>query len=79
MRTKVVPGDTTICSCLYLNNLVEQYRRGTKSRTGTMLGFKRFDYAAIVITGIELARKIQKDQFKFQRFLNGQMGDVHDL
>ena len=29
-----------------------------------MLGFKRFDTAAITITGIELAEKIRKQQFK---------------
>ncbi len=29
-----------------------------------MLGFKRFDTAAVTITGIELAEKIKKDQFK---------------
>jgi hypothetical protein len=29
-----------------------------------MLGFKRFDTAAVTITGIELAHKIKKDQFK---------------
>jgi hypothetical protein len=32
-----------------------------------MLGFKRFDHAAIVIAGIELARKITKGQFQLQR------------
>jgi hypothetical protein len=29
-----------------------------------MLGFKRFDTAAITICGIELAAKIRKQQFK---------------
>ena len=29
-----------------------------------MLGFKRFDHAAITISGIELAEKIKKGQFK---------------
>ena len=30
-----------------------------------MLGFKRFDTAAVTISGIELAAKIRKGQFKF--------------
>ena len=30
-----------------------------------MLGFKRFDTAAVTISEIELAEKIQKGQFKF--------------
>ena len=29
-----------------------------------MLGFKRFDHAAVTISGIELAGKIRKGQFK---------------
>jgi transposase-like protein len=35
-----------------------------KQRIRPMLGFKRFDTAAVTITGIELAEKIKKDQFK---------------
>jgi transposase-like protein len=40
---------TKLRSSRYLNNLVEQDHRGIKSRIGPMLGFKRFDYAAITI------------------------------
>ena len=29
-----------------------------------MLGFKRFDNAVVTISGIELAEKIKKDQFR---------------
>ena len=35
-----------------------------KQRIRPMLGFKRFDNAAITISGIELAEKIKKGQFK---------------
>jgi transposase-like protein len=62
---KVLPADMLLRSCQYLNNIVEQDHRGIKCRTGPMLGFKRFDHAAIVIAGIELARKITKGQFNF--------------
>jgi transposase-like protein len=48
----------------YLNNVVEQDHRRVKRRTGPMLGFKRFDTATITISGIELAEKIKKAQFK---------------
>jgi len=34
-----------------------------------MLGFKRFDHAAVTISGIELVQKIQNHQFK-----TGQLG-----
>jgi hypothetical protein len=32
-----------------------------------MLGFKRFDTAAVTISGIELAARIKKQQFKLGR------------
>ena len=54
---------TKLRSSKYLNNLIEQDHRGIKSRTGPMLGFKRFDYAAITIAGIELLHRIHKGQF----------------
>src|ERR1035437_8650209 len=45
------------------NNLIEQDHRGSKSRTGPMLGFKNFDCAATTIAGIELLHRIRKGQF----------------
>src|SRR5881296_1474997 len=53
-----------IRSSKYLNNVVEQDHRRIKQRIGLMLGFKRFDTATITISGIELAEKIRKHQFK---------------
>jgi transposase-like protein len=53
-----------IRSSKYLNNVVEQDHRRIKQRIRTMLGFKRFETAAITIGGIELAEKIRKHQFK---------------
>jgi len=53
-----------IRSSKYLNNVVEQDHRRVKQRIGPMLGFKRFDTATITISGIELAEKIKKSQFK---------------
>jgi transposase, IS6 family len=46
---------------------VEQDHRRIKHRIRPMLGFKRFETAAITISGIELARKIRKHQFKTQK------------
>jgi transposase-like protein len=48
----------------YLNNGIEQDHRRIKQRIRPMLGFKRFDTAGITISGIELAAKIRKHQFK---------------
>ena len=74
-----MPQHTEVRSCVYLNNIVEQDHRRVKSRVGPMLGFKRFANATIVITGIELAQKLRKGQFKVHRRVKRAGGDVHDL
>ena len=53
-----------------MNNLVEQDHRRIKQRIRPMLGFRRFDHAAVTIRGIELAEKIKKGQFKTGKFGN---------
>jgi putative transposase len=58
---------TEIRQFKYLNNLIEQDHRGVKLRIGPMLGFKRFETAAITIAGIELLRRIHKEQFNLRR------------
>src|SRR5271165_3806404 len=40
--------------------------RRLKQRIRPMLGFKRFETAAVTIRGIELAEKIKKHQFSFR-------------
>jgi transposase-like protein len=47
----------------YLNNVIEQDHRTVKQRVRPMLGFKRFDHAAITLAGIELIHQIKKKQF----------------
>ena len=59
----LLPDDTAIRCSKYLNNLIEQCHRNIKSRTTTMLGFKRFRNAAITLAGIELMHRIRKGQF----------------
>jgi transposase-like protein len=62
--TGTMPRRVRIRSSKYLNNIIEQDHRRIKQRVRPMLGFKRFDTAAVTITGIELAEKIKKEQFK---------------
>ena len=50
----LLPKDTKLRSSKYLNNQIEQDHRGVKLRVGPMLGFKRFNTAAITIAGIQL-------------------------
>jgi len=62
-----VPADTKLPSSKYLNNMIEQDHRGVKPRIGPKLGSKRFRTAAITIAGIELMRRIYKDQSSLGR------------
>src|SRR5258708_34155718 len=59
-----LPNRVKVRSSQYLNNLVEQDHRRVEQRIRPMLGFKRFDSALVTISGIELAEKIKKGQFK---------------
>jgi transposase-like protein len=61
-----LPRRVRIRSSQYLNNVVEQDHRRIKQRIRPMLGFKRFETAAVTIRGIELAEKIKKHQFSFR-------------
>jgi putative transposase len=58
-----LPRRVRVRSCKYLNNVIEQDHRRIKQRIRPMLGFKRFETAAVTIRGIELAEKIKKNQF----------------
>jgi len=62
------PRRVRVRSSQYLNNLVEQDHRRIKQWIRPMLGFKRFDHAAVTISGIELAEQIKKGQFKTGKF-----------
>jgi transposase-like protein len=67
-----------IRSSKYLNNVVEQDHRRIKQRIQAMLGFKRFETAAITISGIELVEKIRKQQFKMGK-VPGRPGTAPDI
>jgi transposase-like protein len=69
-ETGELPRRVKVRSSQYLNNLVEQDHRRIKQRIRPMLGFKRFDHAAVTISGIELAEQIKKGQFKTGKFGN---------
>jgi transposase-like protein len=61
-----LPGGVQVRSSKYLNNVIEQDHRRIKQRVRPMLGFKRFETAAVTIRGIELAAKIKKQQFNLK-------------
>jgi len=72
-----LPQRVKVRSSQYLNNLIEQDHRRVKHRIGPMLGFKRFENAVVTISGIELAEKIKKGQFKTGK-LGGQMATMSE-
>ena len=62
----MLPRRVQVRSCKYLNNVIEQDHRRIKQRVRPMLGFSRFETAAVTIRGIELAEKIKKQQFNLK-------------
>ena len=64
---ELLPGNTTLRSSKYLNNLIEQDHRNIKSRINAMPGFKRFRNAAVTISGIELMNRIRKGPFNLTK------------
>jgi transposase-like protein len=62
----ILPRRVQVRSCKYLNNVIEQDHRRINQRVRPMLGFKRFETAAVTIRGIELAEKIKKQQFNLK-------------
>jgi transposase-like protein len=67
-KTGELPKRVRVRSSKYLNNTIEQDHRRVKQRLGPMLGLKSFTTASVVISGIELAEKIKKGQFKISNF-----------
>jgi transposase-like protein len=55
-----LPRRVRVRSCKYLNNVVEQDHRRIKQRIRPMLGFKRFETAAVTIRGIPVGRENQE-------------------
>ena len=59
----ILPTTLLVRTNRYLNNMIEQDHRRVKQRVRPMLGFERFDHAALTISGIELVHQIKKGQF----------------
>jgi putative transposase len=62
-----LPKRVPVRTSKYLNNLIEQDHRRVKQRLHPMLGLKSFRTAVVVISDIELAEKIKKEQFQMSR------------
>ena len=64
-----LPARVQLRSSKYLNNMIEQDHRRVNQRIRPVLGFKNFDRTAVTISGIDLAEKIKKNQFKIGRLV----------
>jgi transposase-like protein len=62
----IIWKDTKLRSSKYLNDMIEQDHRSVKSRIVSMLGFKVFKRATVMIAGIKLLHRIRKGQFDFR-------------
>ena len=62
-KSAILPTNVCVRKSKYLDNLIEQDHRRVKQRIHPLLGFKRFEHAAVTISGIELAHKIKKEPF----------------
>jgi transposase, IS6 family len=61
-KEKKMPEGIQIRQVKYLNNIVEQDHRFMKRRVLPMLGFKSFDTATSVLSGVEAMHMIKKEQ-----------------
>ena len=61
-----LPSPVLVRQIKYLNNIVEQDHRAVKRVTRPMLGFKSYNAAKCVLTGIELMHMIRKGQFRIK-------------
>ena len=77
-RSGELPKRVRIRTSKYLNNMIEQDHRRVKQRLRPMLGLKSFRTAARVISGIELAEKIKKSQFKIGK-LGGRTATMPEI
>src|SRR6476620_3888267 len=59
---KKMPEGIQIRQVKYLNNMVEQDHRLIKKRVRSMLGFKSFDTATSILSGVEAMHMIKKEQ-----------------
>ncbi len=77
---KKMPKGIQIRQVKYLNNIVEQDHRFIKKRVLPMLGFKSFDTATSILSGVEAMHMIQKEQIDLRdQSVRNQKEFIHQL
>jgi transposase, IS6 family len=65
-QKKKFPEGIQIRQVKYFNNIVEQDHRFIKKHVRFMLGFKSFDTATSILSGVEAMHMIKKEQINLQ-------------
>ncbi|MBG9813659.1 transposase [Bacillus endophyticus] len=77
---KRIPEGIQIRQVKYLNNIVEQDHRFIKKRVRSMLGFKSFDTATSILSGVEAMYMIKKAQIDLRnQSVQNQVKIIHQL
>src|SRR4051812_4840881 len=79
-QKKKIPEGIQIRQVKYLNNMVEQDHRFIKKRVRSMLGFKSFDTATSILSGVEAMHMIKKEQIDLRdQSVQNQKEFIHQL
>ena len=77
---KKIPEGIQIRQVKYLNNIVEQDHRFIKRRVLPMLGFKSFNTATSILSGVEAMHMIKKEQIDLRdQSIQNQKEFIHQL
>jgi IS6 family transposase len=75
-----MPEGIQIRQVKYLNNIVVQDHRFMKRRVLPVLGFKLFDTAASILSGVEVMHMIKKEQIDLRDLsVQNQVKFIHQL
>uniref|UniRef100_UPI00349EC29A IS6 family transposase n=1 Tax=Bacillus pseudomycoides TaxID=64104 RepID=UPI00349EC29A len=79
-KEKHMPEGIQIRQVKYLNNIVEQDHRFIKKRVRSMLGFKSYETATSILSGVEAMHMIKKGQLHLQvKSAQNEVGFIHKL
>ncbi|MDF2084804.1 IS6 family transposase [Bacillus pseudomycoides] len=77
---KRMPEGIQIRQVKYLNNIVEQDHRFIKKRVRSMLGFKSYETATSILSGVEAMHMMKKRQLNLQvKSAQNEIGFIHKL
>ncbi|WP_018767847.1 IS6 family transposase [Bacillus sp. 105MF] len=77
---KHMPEGIQIRQVKYLNNIVEQDHRFIKKRVRSMLGFKSYETATSILSGVEAMHMMKKRQLNLQvKSAQNEVGFIHKL